>query len=129
MQCGHGESGIIDITPKLETLKKWALSLYVRSQLLVDLSILRESKIIFHSKSVHKEEAQGRISADPADREGLQKKLEICINPLNPEQHSQTIINVVNRMIFPSSVNVDKTIDIGMEEFERKLLDSFMTVS
>jgi len=38
------------------------------------------------------------------------------------------MINVVNRMIDPASVNVDKAIDIGtrqMEEFERKLSDGF----
>ena len=52
----------------------------------------------------------------------------MCINPLDPEQHPETIINIVNGMIGPSSVNVDKAIDIGtrqMKEFERKLPDNF----
>ena len=52
----------------------------------------------------------------------------MCINPLDPEQHPETIINVVNGMIGPSSVNVDKTIDIGirqMKDFEKNLPDGF----
>ena len=52
----------------------------------------------------------------------------MCINPLDPEQHPETIINIVNGMIGPSSVNIDKAIDIGtrqMKEFERKLPDNF----
>ena len=96
--------------------------------ILEDLSVLRESERPNFIQTVHKEEAQARISADLADREGLRKKLELCINPLDSEQHPQSIINVVNRMIGPSSVNVDETIDIGtrqMEEFESKLPDGF----
>ena len=89
---------------------------------------MRESERPNSIQTVHKEEAQARISANQVDREGLRKKLELCINPLDPEQHLQTIINVVNGMIGPSSVNVDETIDIGtrqMEEFESKLPDGF----
>ena len=102
--------------------------MYVANLQLEDLSILRESERPNFIQRAHKEEAQGRISADQADREGLRKKLEMCINPMDPEQHPQTIINVVNGMIGPSSVNVDEAIDIGtrqMEEFERKLPDGF----
>jgi len=54
--------------------------------------------------------------------------LKICRNPLDPEQHPKTIINVVNGMIGLVFVNDDVAIDIGrrqMEEFERKLLDGF----
>ena len=42
-----------------------------------------------------------------------------------------TIINVVNGMIGPLSVNFDETIDIGtrqMEEFKRKLPDGFYSI-
>ena len=54
--------------------------------------------------------------------------MDVCINPLDPEQHPETIINVVTGMISPSSVNVDKAIDIGtrlMVEFVRKLPHGF----
>ena len=96
--------------------------------ILEDLSTLRENEKPSCIQTTHKEEAKARISADRADREGLRRKLDMCINPLDPEEHPETIINVVNGMIGPPSVNVDKTIDIGtrqMEEFERKLPDSF----
>lgn len=78
--------------------------------------------------SIHKEEAKERVCADQADKEGLQRKLEMCIDPLDPEQHPETIINVAKGMIGPPSVNIDKAIDIGtqqIKEFERKLLDGF----
>ena len=68
---GMGNLGIIGITLKPETLKTWALSLHVCGQLLEDLSILRECERPNFIQRAHKEEAQGRISADPADREGL----------------------------------------------------------
>jgi len=106
-----------------ETLKIWVLSLHVCGQLHAHCTYWFEGPNFI--QTVHKEEAQARISADQADREGLQKKLELCINPLDPEQYSQTIMN---GMIGPSSVNVDETIDIGtrqMEEFESKLPDGF----
>jgi len=117
MRYGHGKSGIIGITLKPETLKTWALSLHVCGQILEDFSILRENEKPNFIQRTHKEEAKGRISADQADREGLRKKLEMCINPLDPEQHPKTFINVIN-----------EAIDIGrrqMEEFERKLPDGF----
>ena len=52
----------------------------------------------------------------------------MCIHPLDPQQHPENIINIVNGMIGPSSVNVDEAIDIGtrkMKEFEESLPDGF----
>ena len=64
MWYGHGKSGIFGITLKPETLKTWALSLHECGQILEDLSILRESEGLNFIQKTHKEEAQGRISAD-----------------------------------------------------------------
>ena len=108
MRYGHGKAGIIGITLKPETLKTWALSLHVCGKLLEDLSTLRENERPSCIQTIHKEEAIARISADQADREGLRKNLDMCIDPLDPEQHPETIINVVNEMIGPSSVSIDK---------------------
>ena len=102
------------------------LFLHVCGKLLEDLSTQRENERPSCIQTVHK--AKARISADQADREGLRKKLDMCIDPYDPEQHPETIINVVNGMTGPSSVNVDKTIEAGtrhMKEFERKLTDGF----
>ena len=63
-------------------------------------------------------------AADKIDREELRRKLDTCINLMDPEQHPDGIINVVIGMIVPSSVNIDQAIGIGtrqMEELERKL--------
>ncbi len=125
MQYGHGKAGIIGMTLKPETLKTWALSLHVCGQLLDDLSTLRDNERSSSTQATHKEEAKARISADQSDRKSLRKKLEMCIDPLDPQQHPETIRNVVNG---PSSVNVDKAVDIGttqMKEFEEKLPGGF----
>ena len=54
----------------------------------------------------HKEESNTRIANDAHDREGLQNKLEICINPLDRRKHSDNIVNTVSGRLGPSSVNV-----------------------
>ena len=41
MTYGHGRSGIVGITLKPETLKTWALSRHICSQLMEDLAELR----------------------------------------------------------------------------------------
>jgi hypothetical protein len=128
MRYGHGKSGIIGITLKPETLKTWALSLHICGQLIEDLSTLRENDTCSSSKTTHKKESKARITADKVDREGLRRKLEVSINPMDPDSHPENIVNVVNGRIAPASVNVDKAIDIGttqMNEFERKLTGGF----
>lgn len=90
---------LIGITLKPET---WALSLHVCGQLVEDISTLRDRDRSSSIQTTHKEEAKARISAnsaDLADRKGLRRKLDMCINPLDPEQHPETIINVVNGMM------------------------------
>ena len=87
----------------------------------------RDSDRLQSSKTTHKEEAKARINSDSADRIGLRRKLDMSIHPLAPEQHPEgTVINVVTGRIAPSSVNIDKVLDIStrqMNEFERKLPD------
>lgn len=69
-------------------------------------------------QTVHKEEANARITAYKADREELRRTLKLCIAPINPEQHPEGIINVVNGVIAPPKINVDRTIEIGTRQME-----------
>ena len=72
-----------------------SLSLHVCGQLVEDVSNMRESDRSSNIQLTHKE-AKARINADTLDRIGIRGKLDVCINPMTPELHPATIINVVN---------------------------------
>ena len=79
-------------------------------------------------QNVHKEEAQARISSDRKDREGIQHKLEMSINPLDPVSHPESIVNIVNGRMGPATVNVQDSVEVGreqMSEFERTWPEHF----
>ena len=61
MRYGHGRAGIVGITLKPETLKTWALSRHVCSQLMQNLAELRGKSDENKAQNSHKEEASSRI--------------------------------------------------------------------
>ena len=78
---------------------------------------------IVHIYYSHKEESSSRILSDAKDKEGIKTKLELCIDPIDPKSHPDTIVNVVSDRVGPSTVNVHNSIAIGkkqMEDFETK---------
>lgn len=80
------------------------------------------------SKTLHKEEAPARISANQGDRDWLRRKLDVSINPMDSKKHPANIVNVANGQIAPESVNVDRAVETGaqqMGEVERKLPGGF----
>ena len=128
MRYGHGRAGIVGLTLKPETLKTWALSRHISSQLTEDLAELRGDTDDTRYQDRHKEEAPARIGHDRKDREGLKKKLEMCIHPLKPEVHPDKLVNVANGSHAPSQVNVDQAVSIGNEQlidFENRPLAGF----
>ncbi len=90
MRYGHGRAGIVGITLKPETLKTWALSRHICSQLMEDLAELRGESDEYRFQDSHKEEAASRISSDKKDTEAFKRKLEMCIHPLKPELYIQS---------------------------------------
>lgn len=93
---------------------------------------MREHEPSPNMQTVHKVEATASITADKADREEVRHKLNLCINPLSPEQHPEGISDIVNGSTAPSSENVDKPIEIDtrqMEEFKRKLPQRFHDIT
>ena len=56
----------------------------------------------------HKEESKGRISGDKADREWIKRKLQECIDPMNPEGHPPEVVNIVIGQIAQDNVNVNR---------------------
>ena len=122
MRYGHGKGGIIGITLKPETLKVWALSLHICSNVETGLSTMVDGETV-HIHDSHKEESSSRILSDAKDREGIKTKLELCIDPLDPKKHPDAIVNIVSGRVGPSTVNVHNSIAIGktqMEDFEAK---------
>ena len=66
----------------------------------------------------HKEEMPSRIKADTKDRETLREKLELIIDPLDPEQHQEGLANVVTgKVVCHSSVNVNNAIMVGKKKW------------
>ena len=84
MRYGHGKGGIIGITLKPETLKVWALSLHICSNIESGLSTMVNGETV-HIHDSHKEESSSRILSDAKDREGIKTKLDLCIDPLDPK--------------------------------------------
>ena len=63
----------------------------------------------------HKKESKGR----KADRESIKRKLQECIDPMNPEGHPSEVVNIAIGQI--AQDNVDKAVELGskqMKEFE-----------
>ena len=69
-----------------------------------------------------------RIRSDAADRKNIQKKLELCIDPLNSLSHPPNVVNIASGKVAESSVNVHEAVAIGkemMKEFEKQWPEGF----
>ena len=77
----------------------------------------------------HAEESSARICNDGKDRANIRTKLEACINPLDPEQLSPGLVNIVTgKIIDHPSVNVDGAVEHGkmaLDRYKEKLPDGF----
>ena len=120
MRYGHGKRGIIGVTLKPETLKVWSLSLHICSRLEQDISSFINPDDDTELTD-HKEESKGRISTDKTDRESIRRKLQECIDPMNPDCHPPEVVNIAIGKIAKDTVNVDQAVELGskqMKEFE-----------
>ena len=64
------------------------------------------------------EELKGRIAADKADRESMRRKLQLCIDPMYPEDHPPKVVNIAIGKIAQDSVNVDNAVELGMKQMK-----------
>ena len=53
------------------------------------------------------------ITSDAKDRAKIRNKILTCIDPLDPNGHSADLVNVVNGLISPETVNAHDIVDIG----------------
>ena len=81
------------------------------------------------SQTHNKEEEKARVKTDTKDRKALRDKLEVCIDPLHPEDNQPGLVNIVTGQVLAHpSLNVDNATELGtkqMEEFERTWPASF----
>ena len=61
----------------------------------------------------HKEESISRIKSDAMDREKLRNTLSTFIDPLDPSNHPERIVNIANGLMSPQNVNVDNALQLG----------------
>ena len=77
----------------------------------------------------HKEEAEGRIKTDQADRQSLRDTLDVCIDLLEYASHPDgPLMNIVTRQIAHPDVNADNAVSLGhraMENVKSGWPDSF----
>ena len=68
----------------------------------------------------HKEEMSARMKQDEQDRHTLRDKLNLCIDPLDPDQHSSDgLVNIVTSMVVTHpSVNVHNAVKLGQTQIE-----------
>ena len=64
----------------------------------------------------HKEETEGRIKVDKADRLSLRNTLDVCIDPLDDKSHPDgALMNIVSGQIAHPGVNVDEAVSLGQQ--------------
>ena len=63
----------------------------------------------------HKEESKARSQVDVSDRRKLRERLDKCIDPLDPADHSPTLFNIVSGKLDAESANVQNSLQIGKD--------------
>ena len=129
MRCVKGQKGIIGITLKPSAVRCWAFSMHVCCQVANDVATMTERQKT-EEVSSHKEEKPARVKSDESDRENICRKLAMSMDPLDPTDHPDEIVNIVSGRMAPKSVNVDKAVEIGkaqMVHFEKNWPSSFST--
>ena len=62
----------------------------------------------------HKEENAARIEYDSQDRNILREKIELCVNPLEPDEHGDGLVNIATgQVISHPAINVENAVGLG----------------
>jgi hypothetical protein len=69
-----------------------------------------EKKSTKFEYSKHKEEGKVRIANDTKDRQCLRTKLEVCVDPLNPDTFYGELVNIATGQYGTEKVNVQNTV-------------------
>lgn len=121
-------AGVVGSTKNPESIKTWAYSYHDCLSLTTGLEEMRDLDTA-NIQMTHQEEAKARIKSNGIDRKALHEKLSVCIDPLNPNQHPNNLINIVTgEVMMNDSINVDQAVELGkkqLQEFEAGWPESF----
>ena len=114
MRYGHGPApaGVIGNTLDPAVTKTWAMSLHTCTRLRNDWFAMAKKDndpVVLN----HKEEGSSRIRSDTEDRLNIRRKLESCVDPLDPSTHPPKLMNVVNGRLHLNQVNVYNAVELG----------------
>ena len=130
MRYGHGKCGMIGLTLEPETLKIWGLSLIN----VADLKNIQQISAVHRRKKTKRcIERKTRVELNQmlnTRKAYMRRKLELCIDLLDPTKHPQTRVDVATGQLPGQKVNVDKTTELGtaaMKQFESKWPEGFDT--
>ena len=130
MKVGKGPAGLIGNTTNTRSVKIWANSHHLSSEVLTELECLRNKGDMKKvGKERHKEEGNGRIHSDAEDRKKLQLALKNCIHPLETDSHDPSkLVNIYTGEESADNVNVFNAIEIGKQQltqFQNSLPEGF----
>ena len=77
---------------------------------------------------IHKEERSARIKSDAQDGRDILHKLQSCIDPMDPTNHPDELVNIVTGRVAPGTVKAGLSVQIGtaqLREFAESLPDGF----
>ena len=107
MRLGHGLAATPGVATDYHQMVKWALSFALTgevSQHVFGMSNNEQQTLHTH----HKEESEGRIKVDKADRLSLCNTLDVCVNPLDDDSHPDgALMNIVTGKISHPDVRQD----------------------
>ena len=118
MRYGKSPGGLVGVTLKPSTVKRWALSLHTTSRVECDIDEMRHVQET-REATTHKEEMPFGIESDAKDRGNIQQNLEMCIDPLNSDNNPDGIVNIATGRIAPDVVNVDNYVAMGKEQMKQ----------
>ena len=118
MRYGKGPGGLVGVTLRPSTVNRWALSLYTTSHVESDIDEMGHQQGT-REATTHKEDISGRIASDAKETGNVQQQLEMCIDPLNSDNHPDGIVNSVIGRIAPNAVNVDNSVAMGKEQMKQ----------
>ena len=114
---GYGPNGIIGLTLKPETLKRWAYIMHIYSMIAQDIAdILTNSGE--KGVRIYKEEKPSRIASDVKDRHKMRDKLFPYIDLLDQTDHPVGLIDVVTGWIAPKTINTHDAEDIENDQLK-----------
>ena len=103
------------------------MGLQYACQIVHDLTDLSEGHTVTDA-TTHKDEKPSRIRSAEEDRERIREQLQSCIDPLDPADHPDRVINIVTGRIGPEKVNARNAVEIGrtqMRSYEESWPEGF----